>query len=57
MDRGEAEAIYDQGDMRRVIEQTLGDQRPVQLQQALKAYGQPSPSELQAMLSLAKSRL
>ncbi len=49
--------IYDQGDMRRVIEEILADQRRYAVRQALKAYGQPSSAELQALLSLAKSRL
>jgi DNA helicase-2/ATP-dependent DNA helicase PcrA len=55
--RTEQHTIYDQGDVRRVIEQLISDpERPV-LRQTLKAYGQPSGTELQAMLSLAKSGL
>jgi len=55
--RSEQYTIYDQGDVRRVIEQLIADpQRPL-LRQTLRAYGQPSAGELQAMLSLAKSSL
>ena len=49
--------IYDQGDVRRVIEQLAADRGRPLLRQALKAYGQPSAVKLQAMLSLAKSGL
>ncbi len=49
--------IYDQGDTRRVIEEILADPKSLAVRQALKAYGQPSSAELQALLSLAKSRL
>jgi superfamily I DNA/RNA helicase len=49
--------IYDQGDVRRVIEQLIANPGRPLLRQALKAYGQPSAAELQAMLALAKSDL
>ncbi len=55
--RSDKYTIYDQGDIRRVIEQLIVDPGRPLLRQALKAYGQPSTGEIQAMLSRAKSSL
>jgi DNA helicase-2/ATP-dependent DNA helicase PcrA len=55
--RTEQYTIYDQGDMRRVLDWILaGKERPV-LQKALIHSGQPSLAELQNALSLAKNEL
>ncbi|MGA2014175.1 MAG: UvrD-helicase domain-containing protein [Solirubrobacteraceae bacterium] len=49
--------IYDQADMRRVIEWLLSDQQRGQIQHALADHGQPAAGEVLAEISLAKSRL
>ena len=49
--------VYDQADVRRVIEWLLSDQQRGQIQQALADYGQPAAAEVLAEISLAKSRL
>ena len=49
--------IYDQGDMRRVIDWILADQERAEVQRALRERGQPASSELQSALSLAKNEL
>ena len=38
--------VYDQADVRRVIEWLLSDQQRGQIQQALADYGQPAASEV-----------
>ncbi len=55
--RTESYTIYDQADVRRVIESVLSDQRRAQIQQALSHHGQPAASEVLAEISLAKNRL
>ena len=49
--------VYDQADVRRVIEWLLSDQQRGQIQQALADYGQPAAAEVLAEISLAKNRL
>ena len=49
--------VYDQTDVRRVIEWLLSDQQRGQIQQALADYGQPAAAEVLAEISLAKNRL
>src|SRR6516165_2967016 len=49
--------VYDQTDVRRVIEWLLSDQQRGQIQQALADHGQPAASEVLAEISLAKNRL
>ena len=55
--RTESYTVYDQADVRRVIEWLLSDQQRGQIQQALADYGQPAASEVLAEISLAKNRL
>src|SRR3954470_3199312 len=55
--RTEAYTIYDQADVRRVIEALLADHGRAAIQQAIAACGQPSAGELETELALAKSRL
>ena len=55
--RTESYTVYDQADVRRVIEWLLSDQQRGRVQQALADYGQPAASEVLAEISLAKSRL
>jgi DNA helicase-2/ATP-dependent DNA helicase PcrA len=55
--RTDAYTIYDQADLRRVIEWLLGDRRQPEIQQALAHCGQPSAAELETEMALAKSRL
>jgi UvrD/REP helicase N-terminal domain len=55
--RTERYTIYDQADMRRVIEWLLSDQQRGQIQRALADYGQPAAAEVLAEISLAKNRL
>ena len=55
--RTESYTVYDQADVRRVIEWLLSDQQRGRIQQALADYGQPAASEVLAEISLAKSRL
>ena len=55
--RSEAYTIYDQGDVRRVIEALLIDHRQTDIQQALERCGQPPAAELETEIALAKSRL
>jgi hypothetical protein len=52
--RTEQSTIYDEADMRRVIEWLLSDQHRGQIQQALADHGQPAASEVLAEISLAK---
>ncbi len=55
--RTENYTVYDQADVRRVIEWLLSDQQRGQIQQALTDYGQPAAAEVLAEISLAKNRL
>jgi DNA helicase II / ATP-dependent DNA helicase PcrA len=55
--RTDAYTIYDQADLRRVIDWLLADQRRTEIQQALARCGQPPAAEIEAQISLAKSRL
>src|SRR4051794_10891459 len=55
--RTEAYTIYDQADVRRVIEALLADPDRTAIQQAIPACGQPPAGELESELALAKSRL
>ena len=55
--RTESYTVYDQADVRRVIEWLLSDQQRGQIQQALADYGQPAAAEVLAEISLAKNRL
>jgi DNA helicase II / ATP-dependent DNA helicase PcrA len=55
--RTEQYTIYDQGDMRRVIEWILADQERAEIQRALRKCGQPASGEVQSALSLAKNEL
>ena len=55
--RTEHYTVYDQADVRRVIEWLLSDQQRGQIQQALADYGQPAAAEVLAEISLAKNRL
>ena len=55
--RTESYTVYDQADVRRVIEWLLSDQQRGQIQQALADHGQPAASEVLAEISLAKNRL
>jgi DNA helicase II / ATP-dependent DNA helicase PcrA len=49
--------IYDQADMRHVIEWLLSDSQRGAIQAGLDAYGQPASTEVAAEISLAKDRL
>ena len=55
--RTEQYTIYDQGDMRRVIDWILADTTRAAVQDALSECGQPTPAEVQAAMSLAKNQL
>jgi DNA helicase-2/ATP-dependent DNA helicase PcrA len=55
--RTENYTVYDQTDVRRVIEWLLSDQQRGQIQQALADYGRPAAAEVLAEISLAKNRL
>ncbi|HWK28470.1 MAG TPA: ATP-dependent helicase [Solirubrobacter sp.] len=55
--RTDAYTIYDQADLRRVIDALLVDHRREAIQRALARCGQPSAAELERELALAKSRL
>src|SRR6516164_1578354 len=55
--RTENYTVYDQTDVRRVIEWLLSDQQRGQIQQALADYGHPAAAEVLAEISLAKNRL
>jgi DNA helicase-2/ATP-dependent DNA helicase PcrA len=55
--RTERYTIYDQGDMRRVIDWILADQERTDVQRALGECGQPASAEVQSALSLAKNEL
>ena len=55
--RTDTYTVYDQTDVRRVIEWLLSDQQRGQIQQALADYGQPASAEVLSEISLAKNRL
>jgi ATP-dependent DNA helicase UvrD/PcrA len=55
--RTEHYTIYDQGDMRRVIDLLLSDKERKAIQAALGRGGQPASAEVQSALSLAKNEL
>src|SRR3954452_19839858 len=55
--RTDAYTIYDQADLRRVIETLLADRRRAAIQHAIAACRQPSAAELETELARAKSRL
>src|SRR5436309_5013594 len=55
--RTEQYTIYDQGDMRRVIEWILADKGRTEVQQALGECGQPASGEVQGAIALAKNEL
>ncbi|HEY6887712.1 MAG TPA: ATP-dependent helicase [Solirubrobacter sp.] len=55
--RSETYTIYDQADLRRVLEALLADHRHAELQAALAQHGQPPAAEIEHELALAKSRL
>ena len=55
--RNERYTIYDQTDLRHVVEWLLSDADRGAIQAALTDYGQPASSEVLAEISLAKNRL
>jgi DNA helicase-2/ATP-dependent DNA helicase PcrA len=55
--RTEHYTVYDQADVRRMIEWLLSDQQRGQVQQALATHGHPAASEVLTEISLAKNRL
>jgi DNA helicase-2/ATP-dependent DNA helicase PcrA len=55
--RTEDYTIYDQADMRHVIEWLLSDSQRGAIQAALDDYGRPASSEVLSEISLAKNRL
>ncbi len=55
--RTERYTIYDQADMRRVIDWLLSDAERVEVQRALADYGQPASTEVLAEISRAKNSL
>ena len=54
--RTERYTIYDQADMRRVIDWLLSDAERGEIQRALADYGQPASAEVLAEISRAKNR-
>ncbi len=55
--RTHAYTIYDQADLRHVIERLLSDPGRAEIQQALASCGRPATAELEHQISLAKGRL
>ena len=55
--RTDAYTVYDQADVRRVIEWLLSDAQRGRIQQALADFGQPASAEVLEQISLAKNRL
>jgi ATP-dependent DNA helicase UvrD/PcrA len=55
--RTERYTIYDQGDMRRVVDWLLSDAERAQIQRALHEHGQPASAEVLAEISRAKNLL
>ena len=54
--RTERYTIYDQADMRRVVDWLLSDAERGEIQRALADYGQPASAEVLAEISRAKNR-
>jgi DNA helicase-2/ATP-dependent DNA helicase PcrA len=55
--RTERYTIYDQADMRRVVDWLLSDAERGEIQRALADYGQPASAEVLAEISAAKNQL
>jgi DNA helicase-2/ATP-dependent DNA helicase PcrA len=55
--RTDTYTVYDQADVRRVIDWLLSDAQRARIQQALAGCGQPAAGEVLAEISLAKNRL
>jgi len=55
--RSEHYTIYDQADLRHVIEALLSDPRRAEIRQALNSCGRPGAAEVEHEISRAKSRL
>jgi DNA helicase-2/ATP-dependent DNA helicase PcrA len=55
--RTDSYTIYDQADVRHVIEHVLTDARSGEITQALERCGRPSAAELEHQISVAKNRL
>ena len=55
--RNDSYTVYDQADVRRVIEWLLSDQQRAEIQQALNRCGQPAAAEVERQIGHAKSRL
>src|SRR5881227_2531652 len=55
--RTERYTIYDQADMRRVVDWLLSDAERGEIQRALADYGQPASAEVLAEISRAKNQL
>ena len=55
--RTDAYTVYDQADVRRVIDWLLSDAQRGRVQHALQDVGQPAATEVLATISLAKNRL
>ncbi|MGB0094422.1 MAG: UvrD-helicase domain-containing protein [Solirubrobacteraceae bacterium] len=55
--RTERYTIYDQADMRRVIDWLLSDAEPGEIQRALADYGRPASAEVLGEISRAKNSL
>jgi len=55
--RSEHYTIYDQADLRHVIEALLSDPRRAEIRQALNSCGRPGAAEIEREISRAKSRL
>src|SRR4051794_6651468 len=55
--RTDGYTIYDQADLRHVIERVLSDGRRGEITQALERCGRPSAAELEHPISVAKNRL
>lgn len=55
--RTDTYTIYDQTDLRRVIETLLADHRREAIQRAIADCGQPPAAELETQIAMAKSRL
>src|SRR5215211_6798580 len=55
--RTDAYTVYDQADLRHVIERVLSDGRRGEITHALERCGRPSAAELEHHISVAKNRL
>jgi DNA helicase-2/ATP-dependent DNA helicase PcrA len=56
-DRSEQYTIYDQADLRRMLDGLLGDPARTELQRALAERGRPGAAEVERAIARAKSRL